>query len=202
MTTMLNFLLAAPPAALEPLALQGNYRLAAAILFGMLLGLALAKTGLLDRVAVKDALTLKDLTLVKTVILAMGAGMLIFCLLRQAHMVQAHVPEMTFWGALLGGVIAGVGLGIGGLVPVTAAAALGAGRFYAVWVLIGMLLAIPTVKMAKAQLGTLIERFSAPMESSLEPGNGLWALDSPVLWICGICVVLCGILHFCGPSAK
>ena len=62
------------PAALEPLALQGNYRLAAALLFGMLVGLVLAKLRLNDREAVRDMLTLRDFTMLKTFLLALGAG--------------------------------------------------------------------------------------------------------------------------------
>lgn len=186
------------PAALEPLALQGNYRLAAAILFGMLLGLALAKTGLMDRCMVRDALTLREFSLAKTVVLALGVGVMFFVLLRMAGVVQQQTSGGTFWGSLLGGVIAGVGLGVAGLTPVTAVAALGAGRFYTIWVLIGMLLAIPVVNAARDQLGELIRRYSAPMESSLEPPHGLWAFDSPPLWIFSICVSLCLILMLFG----
>ena len=186
------------PAVLQPLALQGNYRLAAAILFGMLLGLALVKTGLTDRCMVRDALTLREFSLSKTMVLALGVGVLLFVLLRGTGLIQPHTTPCTFWGSLMGGVIAGVGLGIAGLAPSTAVAALGAGRLYSLWVLAGMLLAIPVVQTARGRLGELIQRFSAPMESSLEPPNGLWAFNSPPLWIFGICMSLCLILMLFG----
>ena len=190
------------PAAVEPLALQGNYRLAGALLFGMLVGLVLAKLRLNDRAAVRDMLTLRDFTLLKTFLLALGAGVVVFVLFRKAGLVQQQSVPGTFWGSLSGGVLAGIGLGIAGLTPLTALAALGSGRLYALWVLAGMLLAVPVAQWVKAHLGELITRFGAPMASSLEPTGGLWAWNSPPLWIFAICLVLALILHIADRGKK
>lgn len=190
------------PAALEPLALQGNYRLAAALIFGMLVGLVLAKLRLNDREAVRDMLTLRDFTMLKTFLLALGAGVLVFVLFRKAGLVQQQSVPGTFWGSLVGGVLAGVGLGIAGLTPLTALAALGSGRLYAVWLIAGMLLAMPAAHWVKTHLGDLIARFGAPMASSLEPSDGLWKLSSPPLWIFAICLALTLLLHLTARGKK
>lgn len=189
-------------ASLEPLVLEGNLRLAAAIFFGIVLGMLIIKINLADDRKVKDSLTLKDVTLAALLLLSLGIGIVVFYLLRDVHMVQSHTPDVTFYGALLGGILAGVGVGICGLTPVTAAAALGSGRLYSLWVLIGMVLAFPAIGLLKKYLGDLIARFAEPMASSLEPSGGLWSFNSPVLWVAGICIVLGIFIYLLGPKAK
>ena len=189
-------------AALEPLALQGNVKLAAAIIFGIFLGILLVKCEFFDRKKVKENLTLNSMKMIKTLLLALSLGMMAFALLRSTHIVQSNVPVMSFWGVLIGGILVGVGLGIGGLVPVTAVAALASGRLYAFWVLLGMFLAIPAAKYAAKVLPDLISDFSAPVNASLEPGNGIFALNSPVMWLSIITLVLCLFIAALGVKEK
>ncbi|MBE6380150.1 MAG: hypothetical protein E7047_04400 [Lentisphaerae bacterium] len=185
-------------ASLEPLALQGNVKLAVASIFGIVLGLVLVKCDFADRVLVKKNLTFASMKMAKTLLLALGIGMMAFALLRSTHAVQSNVTPAAFWGVLLGGLCTGIGLGIGGLVPVTAVAALASGRIYALWVLLGMLLAIPAAKLFKRLLPEAGERFSAPVSASLEPANGLFALNSPVLWVSAAALILCLIMMLFG----
>ena len=185
-------------AALEPLALQGNVKLAAASLFGIMLGLVLVKCDFADRKLVKENLTFNNMKMVKTLLLALGLGMMGFALLRTTHAVQSNVPPTVFWGVLAGGVCTGIGLGIGGLIPVTAVAALASGRLYAIWVLLGMLLAIPAAKLLKMIFSGAGERFSSPVSASLEPTGGLFALNSPVLWVSAAALMLCVIMMLFG----
>lgn len=189
-------------AALEPLALQGNVKLAAAIIFGIFLGILLVKCDFCDRKKVKENLTLNSMKMIKTLLLALSLGMMAFALLRSTHIVQSNVPVMSFWGVLIGGILVGVGLGIGGLVPVTAVAALASGRLYAFWVLLGMFLAIPAAKYTAKVLPDLISDFSAPVNASLEPGNGIFALNSPVMWLSIITLVLCLFIAALGVKEK
>ena len=147
-------------------------------------------------------LTLRDFAMLKALLLALGAGVVVFALCRKAGLVQQQTAPGIFWGSLVGGVLAGIGVGFAGLTPLTAAAALGAGRLYALWVLLGMLLAVPAVRFARGKLGDLIARFKEPMASSLEPTDGLWAWNSPPLWIFAICLALCLILSLAGRGKK
>ena len=186
------------PAALEPLALQGNIKLAAAMVFGIMLGFILVKCELVDRVQVKSELTFASMKMCKTLLLALGVGMLAFALLRSVHVVQTQIPPTTFWGTLVGGILVGVGLGIGGLVPVTAVAALGAGRLYAVWFIQGMILAFPAAKFLRDNCKSILDKFSAPVAASLESSQGIWSLESPVLWISAAALILCLLMHLLG----
>ena len=185
-------------AALEPLTLEVNVKLAVAIIFGMFLGVLLVKCDFADRVKVKENLTFSSMKMAKTLLLVLSLGMLAFALLRNWHVLQAHCPEALFWGVLIGGVCTGLGLGIGGLVPITAVAALASGRLYAIWVLLGMALAIPAAKLVRDNCAGILEKFSTPVAASMEPGNGIFAPDSPVLWLSSITLLLCLIMHFCG----
>lgn len=189
-------------AALEPLSLAGNGKLAVAIIFGIFLGLLLVKCDFSDRKKVKENLTLSSMKMAKTLLLALSLGMIVFALLRSTHAVQSNIPVATFWGALIGGVCVGAGLGIGGLVPITAVAALASGRLYALWVLLGMFLAIPAAKYALKILPDITSDFSAPVKASLEPGNGLFALNSPVMWLSIVTLVLCLIMAALGVKEK
>lgn len=189
-------------AALEPLTLEVNVKLAVAIIYGMLLGFVLVKCDFADREEVQKNLTFASTRMIKTLLLALALGMLAFAMLREWHVLQAHCPESLFWGVLIGGVLTGLGLGIGGLVPISAVAALASGRLYALWTLLGMALAVPAAKFLKEQFPAVVSKLDAPVSASLEPGNGLWAVDSPVLWLSGIILMTVLIMHFCGDKEK
>ncbi len=185
-------------AAIEPLVLTGNTKLAVAIIFGILLGVLLVKCDFADRQEVRKNLTFGSMKMAKTLLLSLGLGMIVFVLLRNVHTVQAHHPSMSIWGVLLGGICCGAGLGIGGLVPVTAVAALASGRLYALWVLLGMALAIPAAKLIHNAIPSVIANFSKSVAVEMEPPDGLWALNSPVLWVSVIAFMLVLIMHFFG----
>ena len=188
-------------AALKPLSLDGNLKLATAIIFGMFIGFLLTKCDFADRQKVKSNLTFASMKMAKTLLLALGLGVMAFALLRSTHLVQGNLPAATFWGVLLGGLCTGIGLGIGGLVPVTAVAALASGKLYAVWMLLGMLLAIPAAKFVSEKLFSG-SGFSAPVNASLEPSSGIFAVNSPVLWISIAAIVLCLIMALLGAKDK
>ncbi|MBE6367057.1 MAG: hypothetical protein E7052_04010 [Lentisphaerae bacterium] len=184
--------------AIEPLALQGNVRLAVAIIFGIVLGVILVKCDLIDRVQVKSELTFGSMKLCKTLLLALGVGLICFILLRSAHVVQPQLAEMTFLGTLFGGILVGIGLGIGGLVPITAVAALGAGRFYAVWFILGMVLAFPAAQFIREHCSGVLAKLSSPLNASLENSSAPWSWENPALWFCAAAIILSLIVHFCG----
>ena len=184
--------------AIEPLSLQGNVKLAAAIIFGIFLGMLLIKCDFAERELVKKNLTFSSMKMSKTLLLSLAVGMVLFLLLRNSHIVQHHWPASDCWGVWLGGVLVGIGLGIGGLVPVTAVAALASGRLYAIWMIAGMLLAFPAVKFCKQLFPGLTDKFSAPVNISLETTGKIFTFDNPVLWISAIALLLCLIMHFLG----
>ena len=185
-------------AALEPLTLEVNVKLAVAIIYGIILGFILVKCNFADREEVQKNLTFASTDMTKIILTMLGVGLIIFAILREQHILQAHCPQTAFWGVLFGGICVGIGLGIGGLVPLTAVAALASGKLYAFWTLLGMAAAIPAAKVMKKTFSGVVDKLDAPVSASLEPGNGLWSADSPVLWLSGITLLVVLIMHFCG----
>ena len=185
-------------AALEPLTLEVNVKLAVAIIYGIVLGFILVKCNFASREEVKKNLTFASTDMAKIILTMLSIGMIAFVLLREQHVLQAHCPDAAFWGVLLGGICVGGGLGIGGLLPLTAVAALASGKFYAVWTLLGMAAAIPAAKFLKDKFSGVVDKLDAPVSASLEPGNGLWSVDSPVLWLAGVALLMVLVMHFCG----
>lgn len=196
MSTMLFF------ASLEPLALTGNGRMAVAIIYGMFLGVLLVKCGFSDRMEVKENLTFKSMRMVKTLLLAAGLGMIVFALLKNWHIVQAHYPENNFWGVLAGGIVMGIGLGWNGLVPITAVSALASGRLYALWSIIGMALAVPAAALIRNNCGSILEKFQTPMNNVFAIEGSFWSLENPALWVAGTALVLFIICACFGPKEK
>ena len=188
--------------AVEPLALSGEAKLAVAVIYGLFLGLLIVKCDFADRVAVKDNLTFKSMRMLKLLLLSLGLGMIIFALLRDAHVVQEHTVNASFWGILIGGIVSGIGLGMNGLIPITAVSALASGRLYAVWSLVGMVLAIPAAQFIRSKCGSLLDKFSGEINSTLASENGTWALDNPALWVAGTALLLFVIVALLGKKEK
>ena len=100
---------------MHPLDLPEAYKLAFSIVIGMLYGIVFCKSGLADPVAVKNALRLRNGRLIKTVLLALGLGTVLFFFARRLGLVEIQVHRAYFWGSLFGGVFSGVGLVLCGL---------------------------------------------------------------------------------------
>ena len=83
--------------AIEPLSLQGNVKLAAAIIFGIFLGMLLIKCDFAERELVKKNLTFSSMKMSKTLLLSLAVGMVLFLLLRNSHIVQRHWPASDCW---------------------------------------------------------------------------------------------------------
>lgn len=189
---MMSFMLTF--AAIEPLALSENVKMAVAVIYGLFLGVLLVKCGFDNRVEVKDNLTFKSMKMVRILLLASGAGMIVFALMRNFHVVQAHYPAPGLWGVLAGGIIMGVGLGMNGLVPITAVAALASGRVYALWSIIGMALALPAAAVIRNYCGSILEKFNTPLNNMFSSEGSFWSLENPALWVAAAALLLYGVI--------
>ena len=182
-------------AALAPLNLPGNYKLAAAIIVGMVAGFLLVKSDLIWRKSILDFLTLKNGRIIKTVFLILFAGTLLFFWARRSGMVTVHTAPAYFWASLVGGVISGVGLVCCCSTPVTAIPLLGTGRLYALWTLLGMLLALPAVQLVAGFLRKSIYSWGEEMSSPSEPPV-FWAVNNPALFIAAGTLLMIILVHF------
>ncbi len=182
-------------AQLAPLALEGNGRLAAAILMGIAFGFILVKGDFPFSKPVRETLTLKGSEISKSFILSIGAGALLFYFLYKTGLVQYHVRPAYLWPSILGGILAGLGMALCLTVPVTVVAALASGRIYALWAILGMLLAVPCVNAAANWLSGTIFQWGTEL-SAPEHMDDFLNFSNPVLWVVMVSGVLVTVLHF------
>ena len=132
---------------MRPLELNSTAEIIVAIVIGFIIGFALLKSDLLWRKSVHDILTLKDGRLVKTVLFILGFGSLMFYFCERNGLVNIHVNVSYLWASIIGGAISGIGLVICGFTPISAATNFFTGRVYTIWTILGMLLALPAIKI-------------------------------------------------------
>ena len=180
---------------MEPLALSGNWRLAAAIFMGVAVGFWLVRSELADREKIKEGLQLKDGQWLKTFLFSIAVGVVIFYFARRFGLEKTHVRSVYPWGAIVGGILAGIGVAIGGHVPITAAASLGTGKFFPVWTIIGFLAAIPVVKGVSGFLGKTLYSWTQPIgHEQIFRQYGVW--DTAMIWTVGVCLLLTLFLQY------
>ncbi len=179
-----------------PLDLSGNYKLAMALLAGLVLGFALVKSDLVWRKNVMDALRLRDGRILKSVFLMLGLGTLLYDLACRAGMLESPLVHSSYlWSSLFGGILSGIGLVLAAATPMTAIASLAAGRFQMIWVLIGMALAIPAVNSLSGPLSEALRNH----DPSLEPASfspEFFTFGNPALYIIGTMIALILLVHY------
>lgn len=180
---------------MEPLALSGNYRVAAAILLGIFFGFLLIKSELAFRKNCLDAVLLKNGRVLKTMLISLAVGVIIFFFAEKSGLVQLQVRTGYFWASLIGGIIAGLGFALCARVPVSTIAGLAAGRIYVLWVILGMMLAIPCVQFMSNVLTKSIYSWSAPINTNGSVGE-FFNVTNPALWVTGIALALTLLFHF------
>jgi|GEM_PF-1453634 hypothetical protein len=182
-------------AALAPLALEGNGRMAAAILMGIAFGIILVKSDFPYSKQVREALTLKNGELSKSFLLSLGIGTLLFYFLYKTGVVTYHVRPAYLWPSILGGIVAGIGMALCMAVPVTVLASLASGKLYALWAILGMILAVPCVRIASEWLSGTIFQWGQKMNDP-EHYSEFFSFSNPALWVLMVCAVLVLILQF------
>lgn len=113
-------------------------QLLAGLITGILFGYLLQRTGVLRYDKQVGAVRLLDLTIMKFMLSAIFTGMVGVFLLRGMGLLELDVKATVLGTSIIGGLIFGLGWGILGYCPGTAAGALGEGRIDAVWGMLGM----------------------------------------------------------------
>lgn len=132
---------------MRPLDLSSNAEIVIAIVVGFIIGFSLLKSDLIWRKSVHDILTLKDGRLIKTVLFILGFGSLAFYFCERNGLVNIHVNVSFLWASIIGGILSGVGIVICGFTPISAVSNFFTGRIYTIWTMIGMILALPIIKI-------------------------------------------------------
>ncbi len=108
-------------------------QLALGLLLGICFGFLLQKGGVTTYDVIIGQLLLNDFTVVKIMLSAVLAGMIGVHLLRSMGLAQLHPKPGSFGSTVIGGLIFGVGFGILGYCPGTAAGAIGQGSLDALF---------------------------------------------------------------------
>ena len=109
------------------------------LLLGILFGLGLYYAGATNRVIIANMLKLKDLTLMKIIIFAIGFSMSLLYIsvaLKIIPIDHFSIKPMNI-GVIFGSAILAIGFGMIGLCPGTAVASFGAGYLKSIYVILG-----------------------------------------------------------------
>lgn len=113
--------------------------LLAGLITGVLFGFLLQRGQVLRYEKQLGALRLLDMTIVKFMLSSVLVAMVGFYLLSDLGLVRLSVKPFNLGGNIIGGLLFGVGWGLFGFCPGTAAGAVGEGRWGVIFGIIGML---------------------------------------------------------------
>jgi hypothetical protein len=109
------------------------------LLFGVVFGFLLQKSGVARYEVLMGQFFLTDFTVIKVMLTAIIVGMLGIFSLRALGLVELHVKPTHYAANIAGGLLFGAGLGLLGYCPGTGVAALGQGNLDAIAGILGLL---------------------------------------------------------------
>lgn len=123
----------------EPGKLDSARQLALGMVFGIVFGFLLQKSGVANYEVLLGQFLLTDFTVIKVMLTAVIVGMLGVFSLRALGLVTLHVKPTRYAANIAGGLLFGVGLGVLGYCPGTGVAALGQGNLDAIAGILGLM---------------------------------------------------------------
>jgi uncharacterized membrane protein YedE/YeeE len=137
-------------------------------------------------------ITLKDFTVLKFLLTAVGSGMIFLSLLIHFGYVGFHIKPFLVTGIFVGGILFGIGMAMLGYCPGTAAIAIGNGSLDALFGLIGGLLG----GLAFTYIYPYIKTFLGPDLGKVQISYGEPNLDTAVAIGTGLAmVILAWLIH-------
>ena len=179
---------------MHPLALDGNWRLAAGIFLGIAFGFLLVKSKVAWRKTLIDQLFLKNTYFIKMFLVSISVGSMLFYFCAKWGLVNPQFRPVYFWGAAIGGLITSVGLALCGQIPASAVASIASGRLYAIWVLAGMLLAVPVVHVVSDTLSDTLSKWPVPFKG--DTLQDIFSSPHTCFWVAGIAIFMALFLEF------
>ena len=185
---------------MHPLSLDGNWRLVAGIVLGMVFGFLIVKSGIVWRKTLMGQLFLKNMRFIKTFMVSIAVGAVLFLFCAKWGLVTPQFRPMYFWGAVTGGLLTAGGIALCGQIPASAVASIATGRLYTLWALAGMLLALPVVKVVSGWLSESVYKWPAPF--STDPTLTAYFGAESTFWIAGIALFLALFLELIRTDAE
>jgi len=148
---------------MQPLALTETPKIIAALAVGIVFGFLLVQSQVAFRKTLVDQFTFKDNSFAIVFLLSLAAGVPLFHLLGDHGLISLQATDYKLWCVVAGALITGLGVAICGHVPETALASFASGRFYSLWVLLGMLAAFPVSRWASP----MVQSYLASRSESL-----------------------------------
>lgn len=147
---------------MQPLSLEGTYRLVAGLLLGAAFGFFLIQSEMGLRKTLIDQLAMKNGKFFKILFSSLAFGTIIFYFAKNYGFVSIQTRPSFFWGALIGGMLFAAGTVLCGQYPAAAIASIASGKTYSIWTFIGMLLALPSVHFLSRWISNSINNLPAP----------------------------------------
>lgn len=158
-----------------------------ALVFGMLFGLSLERSGLGDPHKLTGVFYFRDFAVPKvmfTAILVAGTGLYFLSDLKLLDLGRVYFVPTFFWPQLAGGALFGVGFVVSGYCPGTAVAGLASGKLDALLTMIG----VAAGSLLFAVLFPLLEGFYVSSDRGTETLQSLLGVNH---WIVLIVLALC-----------
>jgi len=164
------------------------------LIMGIIFGFLLQKGGVTRYEIIIDQLLLKDFTVVKVMLSAVITGMLGVHFLKGRGRVNLHIKPGSAGATVIGGLLFGIGFGMLGYCPGTAAGAAGQGSLDALFGgIVGMIIGS----------GIFASLYPKLEQGILKKGDfgdltlpGLFKVENPWLVILPVCIVLVALLYW------
>ncbi len=127
------------------------------LLFGVVFGFLLQKSGVAKYEVLMGQFFLTDFTVIKVILTAIIVGMVGIFSLRALGLVELHVKPTRYAANIAGGLLFGVGLALLGYCPGTGVAALGQGNYDAIAGIVGLMAGSYFYAETSGYLGSTIE---------------------------------------------
>lgn len=131
------------------------------LLFGLVFGFLLQKSGVARYEVLMGQLLLTDFTVIKVMLTAIVVGMVGVFALRALKLVELHVKPTHYASNIAGGLLFGVGLGVLGYCPGTGVAALGQGNYDAIAGILGLLVGSYLFAETSGVVGSTIDKIGS-----------------------------------------
>jgi uncharacterized protein len=142
----------------EPGKSDSRPQLVLGFVFGIVFGFLLQKGGVANYEVLMGQYLLTDFTVIKVMLTAIVTGMVGIFSMHAWGLVKLHVKPTRYAANITGGLLFGVGLGLLGYCPGTAAAAMGQGHFDAIAGIVGLMVGSYVYAQTSDYLSATIQR--------------------------------------------